>query len=73
MWKFLFSEGDKNLVRVTTKVELFLLVEGRISKLLASPGLLFVPYPIRENPAVWSQLGPKSKNLILFIVRFFLI
>ena len=66
MWKFLFIEGDKNLVRVTvtTKVELFLLVGERISKLLASPGLLFVPYPIRENPAVWSQLGPKSKNLI---------
>ena len=41
----------------------FLVVGERISKFLASAGLLLIPCPSTENLAIWSQFGPKLQNL----------
>ena len=42
---------------------LFLVVGERINKLLASAEVLF-PSPNRQNPAIWSQFGPRLQNII---------
>ena len=68
-------EGDDSYVGESTKGETFLVVEERMSKCLASAGLLLIPWPIRENDGVWSQFGPKLQNLITHdsVEGFFLI
>ena len=43
----------------------FLLVRMRMSKFfwLVLNSSLFIPCPNEENPAIWSQFGPKLHNL----------
>ena len=48
-----------------------LVVEKRMSKFLASAGLLPIPYPIRKNPLMLSQFGPKLENLMMILSTAF--
>ena len=58
------GEGDKHLVEESTKGRIFLVVGEKMSKYLASAGLLLIPCSSRENSAIWSQFGPKLQNLV---------
>ena len=55
-------ERDTNLVGKSTKWGTFP-GGGRNNKLLASAGVLLFPCPSRENPAIWSQFGPRLQNI----------
>ena len=57
-------EGDKHLVRESTKGGFFLVVGEKMRKYLASAGLLFIPCSSRENSAIWPQFESKLQNLV---------
>ena len=42
-----------------------------MSKFLAGAGLFPIPCPIRENPPMLSQFGPKLENLMMILVKAF--
>ena len=42
-----------------------------MSNILASAGLFPIPCPIRENPPVLSQFGPKLENLMMIVCKAF--
>ena len=42
-----------------------------MSKFLASAGLFPIPCPIRENPPMLSQFGPKLENLMMILCKAF--
>ena len=48
------------------------MVEKRMSKFLAGPGLFPIPCPIGKNPPMLSQFGPKLENLMMILVKAFL-
>ena len=58
-WEILLIEG------------FFLEVGKRMSKFLASAGLLAIPCPIRENPLILTQFGPKLENLMMILCKAF--
>ena len=68
-------EEDKNLVGESFGGRIiggfFLVVGKRMSKFLASAGLFPIPCPIRENPPMLSQFGPKLENLMMILVKAF--
>ena len=49
----------------------FLVVGKRMSTVLAGAGLLPIPCPIRENPPMLSQFGPKLENLMMILCKAF--
>ena len=42
-----------------------------MSKFLAGAGLFPIPCPIRENPPMLSQFGPKLENLMMILCKVF--
>ena len=49
----------------------FLVVGERMSKFLASAGLLLISCPIRENTLILSQFEPKLQNLMMILCKAF--
>ena len=49
----------------------FLVVGKRMSKFLASAGLLPIPCLIRKNPPMLSQFGPKWENFMMTLCKAF--
>ena len=73
-WNLVFSdlvEGIKIWWKGLLIGGFFLVVGKRMSNILASAGLFPIPYPIRENPPVLSQFGPKLENLMMIVCKAF--
>ena len=50
-----------------------MVVGKRMSRFLASAGLLPITCPIRENPPMLSQVGPKLESLMMILCKAFFI
>ena len=62
-------EGDKNLVGESNNWGIFL--GGREENEQIFCGLFPITYPIRKNPPMFFQFGPKLENLMMILGKAF--